>query len=94
MCTTPSITFNYTCGVFVKAESLLVSRHPTRSDPTPVSVSQMKTMLGIFMIFELEEIPDVTFSENPTCGSRLGCIHEGQSETFNEGKQRGRNTYD
>ena len=26
------------------------------------------------------------------CGSRLGCIHEGQSETFNEGKQRDGNT--
>ena len=25
-------------------------------------------------------------------GSRLGCIHEGQSETCNEGKQRDRNT--
>ena len=30
--------------------------------------------------------------ENPTRGSRLGCGHEGQSETFNEGKQRDRNT--
>ena len=28
---------------------------------------------------------------NPTCGSRLGCIHEGQSETCNEGKQRENN---
>ena len=28
---------------------------------------------------------------NPTRGSRLGCIHEGQSETCNEGKQRDRN---
>ena len=28
---------------------------------------------------------------NPTRGSRLVCIHEGQSETCNEGKQRDRN---
>ena len=30
--------------------------------------------------------------ENATRGSRLGCIQKGQSETFNEGKQRERNT--
>ena len=30
--------------------------------------------------------------ENATRGSRLGCIHEGQSETFNEGKHRDRTT--
>ena len=31
-------------GILVTAESPLVSRNPTRSDP-PVSVSQMKTVL-------------------------------------------------
>ena len=29
---------------------------------------------------------------NPTRGSRLGCIHEGQSDTCNEGEQKDRNT--
>ena len=32
ICTTPSVTVTSTCGVFVTGESLLVSRHPTRSD--------------------------------------------------------------
>ena len=36
----------------------------------------------------LEELLDVTFSENQTRGSSLGCIHEGQSENLNEVKQR------
>ena len=36
----------------------------------------------------LEKLPDVTVSENPMHGSRLGCMYEGQSETLNEGKQR------
>ena len=42
----------------------------------------------IFLILVLEKLPDVTFSENPMRGTRLGCIHEGHSETLNEGKQR------
>ena len=44
-CTTPSMTVIFTCEVFVTAESLLVSMHPTRSDFPHVSVSQMKTVL-------------------------------------------------
>ena len=38
----------------------------------------------------LEKLPDVTFSENPMRESCLGSIHEGQSDTLNEGKQRDR----
>ena len=30
----------------------------------------------------LETLPDISFSENQTRGSCLGCIHEGQSETI------------
>ena len=44
------------------------------------------------MIFMLETLPDVSFSENQACGSCLGCIHEGQSETLNKCKQGDRNT--
>ena len=44
------------------------------------------------MIFVLETLPDVGFSENQTRGSCMGCIHEGQSETLNKGKQRDSNT--
>ena len=41
ICTTPSRTE----GILVTDESPRVSRNPTRSDP-PVSVSQVKTVLG------------------------------------------------
>ena len=44
------------------------------------------------MIFVLETLPDISFSDNQTCGSCLGCIHEGQSDTLNKGKHRDRNT--
>ena len=45
-------------------------------------------------MFVLETLPDISFSENQTRGSCLGCtgIHEGQSETLNKGKQRDGNT--
>ena len=75
------MTIIFTCEVFVTAESLLVSMHPTRSDFPHVSVSKMKTVLEDISYFR-----DVTFSENPTRGSRLQCIHEGQSEMLNEDK--------
>ena len=49
---------------------------------------------NIFAEFgEVVSIPRVILElGNPTRGSRLGCICEGQSETYNEGKQRDRNT--
>ena len=47
ICTTaaPSMTVTATCGVFVTDDYIVVSRHPTGSDFSPVLVSQMKTVL-------------------------------------------------
>ena len=89
ICTTPSMTVISTCEVFVTAESLLVSIwfHPCFSFP-----DKKRQCWRIFIIFVLEKLTNVTFSENPTRGSRLQCIHEGQSDTLNEGKQTDRNT--
>ena len=92
ICTTPSRTVTSTCRVFSWQLNPPESRG-IQLDLTPLfQFHRWRQCWRIFLIFVHETLPDISFSENQTRGSCLGCIHEGQSETLNKGKQRDRNT--
>ena len=73
ICTTPPRTVTSTCRVF----SWQLNLHESRGiqlDLTPLfQFHRWRQCWRIFLIFVLETFPDISFSENQTRGSCLGC---------------------